>query len=217
MGLMKKLTAFMLATTMLLGLCGCQGNSEEPQQAEFSVGFGRVDITPNDLGLPLGGYGQTDKRLHTNVLDPLYVSAVAITGTNGETLMLMSIDLSRSSMHDAVRKLINQELGIPYENIMLCATHTHSAPDPGNSKCASYIPSVQMQAVQAAKQALEDRAPATISIGRTETEGVNFIRHYVMNDGTFAGANFGSFTSGIKGYAEDNDAHPVAQNADDCS
>jgi len=55
------------------------------------------------------------------------------------------------------------------------------------------------------KMALEDQSPATISIGRTETENLNFVRHYVMNDDSFAGDNFGDWSSGIKGYAEEND------------
>ena len=203
---MKKCTALLIAAAMLLALWGC-GKEATPtdESPEFLVGFGRADITPTDTGLPLGGYGQTDSRLHTNVLDPLYVSAVAVTGTNGETILLMSVDLINSSRHQAIRQQISQELDVPYENILFSATHTHSAPDQSNSKCAAYVTTMQLQAVEAAKQALEDRAPATVSIGRTETDGVNFIRHYIMNDGTYAGANFGDFSSGIKGHAEEND------------
>ena len=164
-----------------------------------------MDITPTTLGLPLAGYGQTDKRLHTTVYDNIYVSCVAITGTNNETLLLMSIDLINSGYHESVRKQISQTLGVPYENIMISATHTHSAPDPKSNLTDSYMGSVYIKILQAAQAAMEDRSPATISIGRTETEGINFIRHYIMNDGTYAGANFGSWSSGIKGYAEEND------------
>ena len=173
--------------------------------AAFQVGYSRVDITPEAFGMPLGGWGQTDKRLHNKVLDNIYASCVAITGTNGKTLLLMSVDLLNSYAHDTIRKKIQQELGIPYEYILWAATHTHSAPDPYSPINAGYMKTVYEKAVCAARLALEDRTAATISIGRTQVEGLNYIRHFVMNDGTYAGANFGNLSSGIKGYISEND------------
>lgn len=207
---MKKIISLVLAMVLVLGLCACKKEEAPvPQQqaaAEFKVGFGRVDITPKDLGSPMGGYGQTDKRLHENVLDPLYLSAVAITGTNGETIVLMSVDLINSGIHDGIREQIEQKLGIPYDNILYAATHTHSAPDQGNSKNKDYVGSLYTHAIKAVELALADQAPATISIARTETENLNFVRHYLMNDGTYAGDNFGVADSGYKAHAEEGDA-----------
>jgi len=206
---MKRTISLLLVIVLCMSLCACQ-KTENPapqqQTAEFKVGYGRVDITPKDLGAPIGGWGPTDLRLHTTVLDNLYASCVAVTGTNGETLLLMSVDLVNSYAHDTIRKDIEKELGIPYENIMWAATHTHSGPDTFHAKNANYMAQVYRDAVKAAKMALEDQAPATISIGTTEVEGLNFIRHYKMNDGSYAGANFGSWSSGIKGHAAENDA-----------
>lgn len=206
---MKKIISFALAVVLVLGISACQkAEAPAPQQqtaAVFKVGFGRVDITPSELGLPMAGYGQTDKRLHNKVLDNLFASAIAITGTNGETIILMSVDLINSTQHDPIRKQIQQELGIPYDHIMWAATHTHSAPDQSNSKNGGFLTTLYPKAVQAAKMALEDQAAATISITTTETERMNFVRHYVMNDDTYAGDNFGNWNSGIKGYAEEND------------
>ena len=206
---MKKIISLLLALVLVLGLCACQkAEAPAPQQqtaAEFKVGFGRVDITPTDLGVPMAGYGQTDKRLHKNVLDPLYISAVAITGTNGETILLMSVDLINSRIHDELRKQIEKRTGIPYDNIMYAATHTHSAPDQSNSQNSAYVTSLYTAGVQAAELAVADQAVATISIATTETENLNFVRHYLMNDGTYGGDNFGDYSSGIKEHAEAND------------
>ena len=171
----------------------------------IQVGYGRVDITPNNLGAPLSGYGQTSKRRHDEVLDPLMVSAVAITGTNGETIILMSVDLISSSQHKVIRQRIESELGIPYDHIMLAATHTHSAPDQTHSSNGAYVTGYHTKAVEAARLALADRSPAEVYIGSTETERLNFVRHYEMNDGTFCGDNFGSEKSGYKGHAEQGD------------
>lgn len=207
---MKQLLCVILTLVLVLSLGACAKPAapelqEQQPAAEFKVGFGRVDITPMDLGHPMGGYGQTSKRLHNNVLDNLYATAIAITGTNNETIILMSVDLINSSQHDPIRKQIQQELGIPYDNIMWAATHTHSAPDQGNSQNAEYVSSLPRKAVEAAKQAMEDQSPATMSIARTETDGLNFVRHYLMNDGTYSGDNFGNTSSGYKDHAEPND------------
>lgn len=172
---------------------------------QFQAGYGRVDITPKAFGAPLGGWGQSEKRSHTTVLNSICASCVAVTGTNGETILLMSVDLLNSYHHDAIRKEIEKELGVPYKNILWAATHTHSAPDVYHEKNADFVAGLPAQAVEAAKQALADRGPAGICIGRTEIKGFNYIRHYIMNDGTYAGANFGKFTSGIKCFTSEND------------
>ena len=207
---MKKAFSLVLAMILVLGLCACTKEAaptpqQQQQAAEFTVGYGRVDITPTEMGLPMAGYGQSHKRLHTKVLDSLYVSAVAITGTNGETIILMCVDLIDSTQHDVIRKRIESELGIPYDNVMLASTHTHSAPDQLYDANAKFVSQYHNHAFNAAKMALEDRSPATISIGRTETDRLNFVRHYIMNDGTYGGDNFGDYSSGIAGHAEEND------------
>jgi len=207
---MKKTISLCLAVILVLGLCACGKESapatQQQQQApEFKVGYGRMDITPTEMGLPLGGYGQSEKRLHTKVLDPLYVTAVAITGTNGETIILMSMDIIDSTMHKTVRQRISSELDIPYDNVMFAATHTHSAPDQYYGTNGGFVLLCQNNAIKAAEMALEDQSPATISVGRTETENLNFVRHYLMKDGTYAGDNFGIWDSGIAAHAEEND------------
>ena len=51
---------------------------------------------------------------------------------------------------------------------------------------------------QIAKLALQDLAPATMEACKFEIPGMNFVRHYIMNDGTYAGSNFGDTASGYK-------------------
>ena len=60
-------------------------------------------------------------------------------------------------------------------------------------------------AAEAAKAALEDLSPAEVWYGSTQTEGMTWVRHYKMADGTYAGANYGSFQSGIIGHASEPD------------
>ena len=61
----------------------------------FKVGFGRVNITP-DHSVPLASYGTSKFRYHDRVLNELYFSAIAITGTNNKTILLTTYDITQS-------------------------------------------------------------------------------------------------------------------------
>lgn len=62
--------------------------------AEIQVGFGRVDIMP--IGsIELGGMGNGPFRKSENILDALYLTGVAITGSEGKNL-LGSLCLARN-------------------------------------------------------------------------------------------------------------------------
>ena len=127
---------------------------------------------------------------------------MAFTDETDTTMLLITIE-SRSpspSMLMAANR-ISKKTGVPYENIIVATNHSHSAPDPytNHSSIENYNEMVQEKMLEAAEAALADRKPATMSINTVYPEGYNFIRHYVMSDGTYAGDNFGT-TSG-KTYA----------------
>jgi hypothetical protein len=63
--------------------------------------------------------------------------------------------------------------------------------------------------VQAAQEALADRAPAQLLAATHEVPMMNFIRHYEMNDGTYAGSNFGDFGKVIVGHAHETDPRMI--------
>ena len=61
----------------------------------FKTGYAKVDITPS-WPVPLSGYGNTHKRIHNNVLDPIYAVCVAVN--DGEnTLLLYHLDLTSTT------------------------------------------------------------------------------------------------------------------------
>jgi hypothetical protein len=61
--------------------------------------------------------------------------------------------------------------------------------------------------VESIEKALEDRKEITgVYAGSVEAEGLNFVRHYVLENGTYAGDNFGDFkASPIAGHATEAD------------
>ena len=196
---MKKLISILLASVMLLGLCACGGNGGDEAQAApaFRVGFGRVDITPQpNTGLEMGGY---DNQISQGVLSYIYATCVAITDTEDNTLLLYTLDITDmyKDASDTLRAKLTDATGIPGENITLSCTHTHSAPK------KDWLVSAVDKLAEAAHQALADRAPATAKIGNYDVPNMNWDRHYILNDGSMKGDNFGDDSAGYqKQYSE---------------
>ena len=212
---MKKILCTLLAMLML-AMCGCGGAAQEAvpttteaPKAAFSVGYAKANITPED-SVPMGGYNKPSQRMSTGYNDCLYATVCAITDENDETAILIGIDLTSSYSrvsHD-IRNAIVKEHGIPFENILYSASHMHTGPDLNSDKMtviAKYKKQLQEWVVDAVGAALEDRKPATMYIGSTQTEGLNFVRRYLMNDGTYAGDNFGDYSSGYKAHETEAD------------
>ena len=179
--------------------------------ANLSVGFGRVDISPQE-SVPLRGYGYSSGRMSTNIQDPLYATCIAITDSSGSTVLLYTLDLINSftDVMNAARQQISEQTGIPVDAILVACTHTHSGPDLDNLNEPSvhrYIESLKGWMTQAALEALADVAPATVHTTSTQTENLNFVRRYLLSDGSYAGDNFGSFSGKtIVGHETDADS-----------
>ena len=93
----------------------------------MKVGFAVNDITP-ELGIYLTGYGRPE-RLADGVHSPLLVHAMFMS-EGGVECAVVSLDwcFIGEALVDPVRAAISGATGIKKENILLCCTHTHSAP-----------------------------------------------------------------------------------------
>jgi neutral ceramidase len=93
----------------------------------LKAGVSKVNITP-PLGVKLigsKGYPSDD------ILDDLYVKSLVLSDGD-TTLAIVSADLLYSPLEDItnpVREIVKEKTGIPFENILVCATHTHSGPE----------------------------------------------------------------------------------------
>lgn len=165
--------------------------------SNLSVGFGRVDISPTEP-TPLRGYGYSSGRMSSKIQDPLYATCIALTDSGDNTVLIFTLDLTNSytEVMDAARLQISERTGIPVDAIMVSATHNHSSPDLENLEEPSvprYIESLKGWMTQAAVDALNDRALTRVYIASAETENLNFVRRYQLQDGSYAGDNFGNF------------------------
>ena len=217
---MKKVISFLLSAIMLLGMAACApaGTGDDSDTTttggdtagQLMVGFGKAQIDPTE-SVPLDGYGSTEKRMSTGLKSHVYNIAVAITDAQGNTGIMIAADLCTLKYEIAkeIRDGIEKECGVPADNVIISAIHQHSTTDMGNSKVLSaanyrddiFIPG----AIEAAKLAMENRAPATVQTASVETENMNFVRHYIMDDGSYAGPNFGNTSLTFVGHAAEGD------------
>jgi hypothetical protein len=180
---MKKLISLLLAAVLVLALCACGGGNDADTNAApaFRVGFGRVNITPNpNTGLQMGGY---DGQVSQGVLSYIYATCVAITDETDNTLLLYTLDITdmNKEASDALRTKLTESTGIPGENIIINSTHTHSGPDV--TQTPEYNEWYVQRLFEAAREAMEDRKPGTMEIGRTQAaHSMNFVRHYILDE-----------------------------------
>lgn len=185
---MKKLSCLILTAVLILGLCACGGEGGEKTAAPadgLQVGYSKVNITP-DYPCGMGGYSDQEKRLHTGMVDYIYATCIAVT-SGEETILLYTIDIGgmNEERQNMLRGPITLATGIPEEKIFIGATHTHNAPTTtGYPNAKRFVADLINWTVQAATEALADRSSATLSQTKANHEGMNFVRHYIMEDGT---------------------------------
>ena len=160
----------------------------------FKTGFGRADITPPKYH-GLAGFGGDFRRVCNNVIDRPMLTCVALADDSGNKSLIYSSDTLyvHEKMVELVREAVGEKLGVPADNVLMVATHTHAGPSvfAGEDNMVNFYPTYVKAAVQAAQDALEDLAESQISVGSKLIPNMAFVRHYVLDDGTFIGMGFG--------------------------
>lgn len=162
---------------------------------DLKVGFSRVKITP-ETPISISGYGDEPVRISEGVRDDLYATCIAIT-QGEDTMLLFALDLLGISdwLGNSIRDVVCPATGIPENRVYFCGSHTHSGPILyGNAEnVVQYRDLLFERAGQAAKEAMADRVPAQMLSTMFEIPGMNFIRHYETEDGSYVGSNFGNW------------------------
>ena len=177
---------------------------------KLEVGYGRVDITPD---YPVRMAGSAAVRLSEGFLDKIYMTFVALR-QGEDTYFVITADLVGiyEPFSEPICEKISAVTGIPENRILLNSTHTHSSVSASKIELegiARYREDMLVWVEEGAKAALQDLAPAEVYYGSCETRGMVWVRHYLTADKGFAGANYGSYKSGVVGHAYDPD--PVMQ------
>lgn len=203
---MKKCICLLLTVLMTLALCACGSSGEKAEEKGLQIGYSRVRIVP-EYEVQLSGGAAT--RLSTGYRDELSLTCIAIREA-GETYLLCTMDTltSNDNFADPAKMMMSSATGVPTENILINATHTHAAPairSDGSVGVTQYREDFNKWAEKAAKEAVADLSAAEVWYGSVQAEGMAWVRHYNMADGTYAGPNYGSFSSGILGHVSEAD------------
>ena len=98
---------------------------------KLCLGVGREIITP-----PVGSnlYGYSPDIISKSINDDLQATAFFFAQGEKRALMIsITVCEIQTKLCNDIRKLLEEKTGIPSENIMLCATHTHSGPNVAGS------------------------------------------------------------------------------------
>ena len=167
---------------------------------KLTAGMAIIDITP-PVDYRMSGYFR--ERLSTGTLNPLHAKAIVLRqGDERAALVFCDIIGLSLDVSSRARKQAAQKTGIPPENILIAATHTHTGPlyfgalrkhfhdlavtehgsDPYEkvdypSELATKIAKVITQADAVAK-------PVSLEAGVANQQGLSFNRRFHMKDGT---------------------------------
>lgn len=146
------------------------------------AGAARRDITP-EVGTLL--YGYNPHQVSTSVHDPLNVTAAAFSDTK-ETVLLLTVTVGdfQTALADEIRHKIGEICAIPWENVVISATHTHSAPNVAGFEGwgdvdRPYVDKFLLPAMLSVSvEAVNRMQPAVIGIGTCESDvGINRREH----------------------------------------
>ena len=211
---MKRLISLMLALVLTMGLAACGGSSDKTAgnngtAAGLQVGFGRESVMPTDFTKVHLAGGDASKRIADSIKDTLYVTCVALK-EGDQTILVYTMDIitADDGTVDPIKAAISNTTGIPQENILINATHTHGSISIRSEwdGVAEYKRLFQESMLYAGTNAIKDLSPAEVYHGGVQTESMAFVRHYKLSDGSYAGSNFGNFANGsIVGHSSEAD------------
>ncbi len=152
----------------------------------LKAGFSRANINP-PMGIPIRGYFKP--RFAEGILDDVEVNALALECGDVRTL-LISVDHCgiEQGLSKVLRQGASEVTGIPMENIIISATHSHTAPalilNSEDELVKEYTAFVGHRIKDAAQFAVEDLKDAKMGYGKGVASNVAFVRRYLMKDGS---------------------------------
>ena len=162
----------------------------EEYDGVFKAGYARTVITPN---LP-AMLDSLDGQTMTKVKDDLYATCIAVSdGKN--TALLYTVDVKNigPKVYATLKLRISVATKVPQDNIIISATHSHSAFTPidsgssvNNKEIQTWTTKLPTYMADIAKEAIADMEDAEIYTSRANTPNMAFVRRYVHADGTYS-------------------------------
>ena len=136
----------------------------------LELGFASIDITPT---CPVDLIGFSNRRSSQGVAQPL-IAQVAVLRMDGFSCLLAAIDHIGFGIEHALRlrQNLGKLIGVEAEQVMLCFSHTHAAPN--DSAEPEWADWADTRILSAARRALGDMRPVLAGWGCADVNiGVN--------------------------------------------
>jgi hypothetical protein len=117
-----------ISNACFLGVIGLVVNCPMSCAQEWKIGASRVDVTPTEP-VRLSGYAARVKPSE-GVDSSLFVRSLYLKHKNGDPLLIVSLDAIgiSASMTEEIGRVLQAEFGLTRAQIVLCTTHSHTAP-----------------------------------------------------------------------------------------
>lgn len=196
-----------IAKACFLGIISLVVNCPMSRAQEWKIGASRVDVTPTEP-VRLSGYAARVKPSE-GVDSSLFVRSLYLKHKNGEPLLIVSLDAIgiSASMTEEIGRVLQVEFGLTRAQIVLCTTHSHTAPHlagvltnlfaeslSSKEREASqrYTKQLLMATLQSVREAIANIETGTVSIAQDQADFA--INRRVIQSGQWA--NFGETPSG---------------------
>ena len=172
---------------LLVGLTAALSVSNMAVAGELKAGAAAVEFVADDSMVIGGGIGPGKAKGQEG---KLRACALVVEDPHGGRVALVACDvlmINRDILDPAARR-IEKETGIPFDHILINATHTHHAPTTvtvhGYEREEAFTRQVGEKIVEAAIAADKARTPVTFRFWRGEESSVGRNSRLLLRDGT---------------------------------
>lgn len=169
-----------------VGICLVLTGTALPAAEVFRAGAYAMEITPPKFPISVNG-GMSD-HFATGAHDPLHARCLVLDdGKTKVALVACDSCMILGEVHDDARTQATQQTGIPGSNILISATHTHSAPSSANvfqsDADRDYMKFLAERIAAGIAQADKQLEPARIGWGVAENPTQVFNRRWKLKPG----------------------------------
>lgn len=166
-------------------------------RAEFLAGSAHTDITPKELPVLVNG-GMVSRSVD-KVNTPVSARSLAFSDGN-EKIVIVIVDscMVPRDLLDKAKEIAAGKAGIPTSNILISATHAHSAPSCmgvlGTDTDPGYVLFFTKKLVEAILAPLQTMKPAKIGWGEIDAGDYTALRRWVIHPDRMKEDPFGNLT-----------------------
>lgn len=168
---------------------------------DLKAGAYAQDVTPTKFPISVNGNFADKKATAAN--DPLHARCLVLDdGTTKLALVVVDSCMMPRELIDAAKALAEKRTGIPAKNMMVSATHTHTAPTVagvfGSEPDAEYVKFLALKIAEGIETAHKRCGPAKLAWGVAREPDQVFNRRWKMKPGVKNLDPFGGDTDKVK-------------------